>query len=56
MQPKNMKDFESNLDLISKSNNKTLKDAVEMAKKIVDGDTNYDRILSYADQIINSRI
>jgi hypothetical protein len=44
MQPKNIRDFENNLDLCPKSNTKALKDAIEMAKKIVDGDTSYERM------------
>lgn len=37
-----MKDFETNPDLISKTNTRALKDAIEVAKKIVDGDTTYE--------------
>jgi hypothetical protein len=38
-----MKDFETNPELVPKTNTKILKDAIEIAKKIVDGDTNYER-------------
>jgi hypothetical protein len=35
-------DLENNPDLMSKSNNGALKDAIGVAKKIVDGDTSYE--------------
>lgn len=38
-----MKNFEANPDLVPKTNNKLLKDAIEVAKKIIDGDITYEK-------------
>jgi hypothetical protein len=42
LKPGQIKDLEGEPDLMSKSNNGALKDAINIAKKIVDGDTTYE--------------